>query len=210
VLNGTVRHDEKKLPKEVRAEAPENTEPAVLRKRKREAMDLVDDIISTTTVKVEIRQEPAGKEASSATVANAAGPLTIAKDAKPELALPDLVEETKPRRPEEESSRKPSMLHSSRATSFTKHEPSIPHPVPLHSATTPSLPPSIPHSAVVKVVKPEAGPSTSAFFAGLRFSHNIAEQCDGLEKALVTHGGTLVTEADRLEGAAVDFVVVRL
>jgi len=60
-------------------------------------------------------------------------------------------------------------------------------------------------------LKAETGRIASTdFYAGLRFSHNIAEQCEGLEKALVTHGGLLVSEKERLDGARVDFIVVRL
>ena len=48
------------------------------------------------------------------------------------------------------------------------------------------------------------------FFDGLRFCHVIDEECDGLEKALQFHGGVLLTDEERLNGAEVDYVVVRL
>ncbi|KAL1411271.1 protein kinase activating protein dpb11 [Vanrija albida] len=47
-------------------------------------------------------------------------------------------------------------------------------------------------------------------FHGLRFSHAIPDGYQGLENALRQHGGVTISEADRLAGAPVDYVIVRL
>ncbi|ORX39769.1 hypothetical protein BD324DRAFT_233372 [Kockovaella imperatae] len=52
--------------------------------------------------------------------------------------------------------------------------------------------------------------ATPRIFDGLRFSHVIQENCESLEKALVGHGGMLVSETERLAGAQVDYIIVRL
>ncbi|TXT13776.1 hypothetical protein VHUM_01143 [Vanrija humicola] len=64
-----------------------------------------------------------------------------------------------------------------------------------------------------KLPKAEATPvdNTSVpIFHGLRFSHAIPDGYHGLENALRQHGGVTVSEADRLAGAPVDYVIVRL
>jgi DNA replication regulator DPB11 len=54
------------------------------------------------------------------------------------------------------------------------------------------------------------GQSAVQIFAGLRIGHLIDEAYEGLERALAAHGGTFITEEQRLQGAQVDYVVVRL
>lgn len=70
-----------------------------------------------------------------------------------------------------------------------------------------------PQGAVVEGSRPAAVDlprPDGKFFEGLRFCHVIDEECAGLEKALQLHGGVLLTDEDRLNGAEVDYVVVRL
>ena len=92
-----------------------------------------------------------------------------------------------PQRRAMEVERKSSILHTSRESAFNTAKNEV------VGATT------------------DAGPSGSAqFFATLRFTHVIREPCEGLEQALVTHGGTLVPEEEWLSGKEVDYVITRL
>ena len=225
VLNGNVKRELSRSPADTtKAEASESNEPAVLRKRKREAMNsLVGEIISTTAVKTE-QPEPVPMSAAAeadpaATSAALRASLLSANEAKPGMSHPDPLEREKisrrperiSLRPEPEPARKLSMLHASRATSFTKVEPARPQSTTAQSPPSSSVPTSFPPTAPIFPIKDHDQFKPSAnFFAGLRFSLVIAEYSGGLEKALVAHGGVLVAEQDRLDGAAVDFIVIRL
>lgn len=88
-----------------------------------------------------------------------------------------------------------SVLHATKSGAFDKP-----------AAAGPSKPPKV-----------DAPPSHDAsrtspvsIFHGLRFSHAIPDGYQGLENALRQHGGVTVSEADRLAGAPVDYVIVRL
>lgn len=105
-------------------------------------------------------------------------------------------EEEVRRRPGE-FERKPSVLHASRSTAFTAQ------------AGSSSRLNAEPVDASTVAATAVAEPSTQ-FFAGLSFSHAIAEGYQGLENALAQYGGRVVTEADRLAGVPVDYVIVRL
>ena len=224
VLNGTVQRADPVVRAENK-QAVESYEPAVMRKRKSEAMDsLVGEIISTTAVRAEkappmmnsidpvpnsaVNFEPVSAMTSTA---HPPRPVVKAKQTILEASVSDLSEDIRPRGPEPESQRKPSMLHSSRAISFAAAQPPRLHSASVSSAPDLILVPPLPAIAATVPTRIQTIPSTSSnFFAGLRFSHDIAEQCEGLENALVTHGGLLIAERERLKGAAVDFVIVRL
>lgn len=216
VLNGKVVREEPKAQIEVKPETTESNEPAVMRKRKREALDsLVGELISTTAIKVEPLAEPSaaiGQPAAKQVVQPALQPTAFpAIDLKPDRLNAEPVEDTKSRRHEPDLSRKPSMLHTSRATSFTAAEfskPQVPFAPSTHTPAMPLSPP--PTAAVISMKREPTRTAQGNFYAGYRFSHNIDEHCEGLENALVAHGGTLITEQERMQGAPVDFVVVRL
>ena len=197
------------------AEEVENSGPAIVRKRKREALEsLVGDIFSTTSIRAEqlVKADPNDPSISLVTEENrdlreneaiAAIPVLIG-EAEQEIKSQPL--QAQGLRHEGSRPKNPSMLHSSRATSFTAAEPTAEKM--LSVASGPPLASNGPDSSMItgNITKP----ANSTFFAGLKFCHNIAEQCDGLEKALIAHGGILVSEQARLAGEAVDFIVVRL
>ncbi|BEI85351.1 hypothetical protein CcaverHIS002_0507520 [Cutaneotrichosporon cavernicola] len=98
---------------------------------------------------------------------------------------PDVVmEEALPSRAGDVFERKESRLHASRTGSFAAAPSRAVPPVP-------------------------AKVSEKKLFAGLRFSHTI-EAAEVLEKAVQSRSGSWVSEADRLEGAQVDYVIIRL
>lgn len=208
--------------------APEPSEPAVMRKRKRDPIDsLVGDIISMTSAKGEekIRADEEMQDAQPiAEPSNHAVPFEDKEGTKAEMSdrsiLPDKQHlerrptevdpiSTRPEREQPERrptkvDRKPSILHTSRHTSFAA-------PLPPTAKLVPSVDPSLPPTATIVRSEVQQDPAAPAvFFAGLRFSHNIAEHSEGLEKALQVHGGVFVPEKERLEGEEVDYVVVRL
>ena len=205
--------------KEAKKEEKVEQEPAVVKKRKRDAMDsLVGDIISTASRSNMPREREASRTAS-------AGPEP--KEVKPEVDVdvdvppPPQVEQGR-REPE----RKPSLLHRTRTSAFEDPRPldrpladrkptsSFPPtalgPTTSSSATLP-LPPEIMGDGDVNV-KMEADDLevNDKFFSGLRFSHVIEEKCKGLEVALVAHGGVFIPDKERQAGAEVDYIVVRL
>jgi DNA replication regulator DPB11 len=95
--------------------------------------------------------------------------------------------------------RKASLLHATRTASFG--------PVKSNDGPTPSMPATAPQPLTGEI--PD-GKSAIQIFAGLRIGHLIDEAYEGLERALAAHGGTFVTEEQRLQGQPVDYVVVRL
>jgi DNA replication regulator DPB11 len=95
--------------------------------------------------------------------------------------------------------RKASLLHATRTASFG--------PVKSNDGPTPSMPATAPQPPTAELLR---GQSAVQIFAGLRIGHLIEEAYEGLERALAAHGGTFVTEEQRLQGAQVDYVVVRL
>jgi DNA replication regulator DPB11 len=183
-------------------EAEEEKEPAVVKKRKRPAMDsLVGEIISTAGVKVENDVDMTNQ-----------GDVNL-DDLPLEITEipPPIPKEEEPRQVVE---RKPSMLHSSRSTSFAARFPVAGPSRPSPLNPDPSFPSTAPAAVVQRAGdmptdKPAPAPSP-AFYTGLVFSHAINEQCEGLEKALKSHGGLLVSESDRLAGKDVDYVIIRL
>ncbi len=183
-----------------------DSEPALVRKRKREGMPtLVDEIISVTGIK----SHPALPETDVArpdSPTRAPDPIPIASISdndsthreKPALAI----------RPE----RKPSMLHVSRTTSFTAAA-SAPSVAVVSETTAPSIGQTgtlrrDDAQSVHQLAEPSG--STSKLFQGLKFSHIILDQKTVFEKALVDHGAILGPEEDRQMGEEVDYVVVRL
>ncbi|WVW83245.1 hypothetical protein I302_105264 [Kwoniella bestiolae CBS 10118] len=188
VFNGRVHLPTDKKPAEVVAgtEAVDNNEPAVIRKRKRESIStLVTELVSTTGVKPTSSKDVPTKRSVS--------------PHKPEEAKPEL-------------DRKPSLLHASRSTSFATPAPPPPSKVALTSERTSSIPPTSSVKDQIDADEDKAGPSDTPkrFFEGIKFSHVIREQADGLENALKEHGGILVTDEKRREGERVDYIIVRL
>jgi hypothetical protein len=197
VLSGKIFEEEEKAVEKPGAE-DEHHEPAVVKKRKRPAMDsLVGEIFSTTIVKAELIPVIQAIEEEKAV------PMIL-----DDRAVPLPVSLAEPPEPE----RKPSMLHLSRDTSFAAPAP-VAGPsrlTPVHA--DPSVPSTIIAAHPVDVdtelnVNPAPSPM---FYTGYRFSHVIEESCGGLEKALTSHGGILITEEERLQGAEVDYVIMRL
>lgn len=209
VLDGTVqqRQAEEEEQKAAKKEDPgagagEDDGPAVMRKRKRN--DLVGELISTTGPAVGIKSEvPDG-------LAN-----RIANDGAQEEAEAG---PSRPRPPPPPSSRpshsselrKASLLHATRTASFgPTGKPTTSELMQLDGlGSTPSMPPSMPQSTTAEMLSPR--PAIPQIFAGLRFSHLIDEGYEGLERALVAHGGEVVSEQQRLAGEHVDRVIVRL
>jgi DNA replication regulator DPB11 len=196
VLNGTVPRVEVKRddPQE------EDNEPATLRKRKRENLDnLVGELISSAAIKV---------EPSTDALVPPANPDDL--DFKPSLAhvaTPDPAEAPMiaPRQSRREPElRKTSLLHATRTNSFAGPSKAAAHTLELD----PSLPASVPSAPVTQPAP--GGEEFPLIFDGLRFSHLIEEKAAGLEQALIKHGGTLVSEQERLDGEDVDYIIVRL
>lgn len=192
VINGTIPPDVlapsgKAKTAEPKAPAPKDAEdgPALLAKRKRDASDLVGEIISTAGIKVEPTE------------------VLGALDGDVHVETPD-----QPEKPTARSSRtglKLSVLHASKSDAFdTTNATAGPSRLnPTAAVPAISLPtPLSPIVAGEQDIKP--------IFAGLRISHVIEAHMEGLEQALRLHGGTLVSERDRLGGAEVDYVVVKL
>lgn len=192
-----------------------DTEPAMVRKRRREGMPtLVDELISTARVKVE---QPTEFELSLDRPVSPSihGATEDPKDDAPilEAQEPQVLVKVE---------KKPSMLHVSRSTSFaTPHtagpsdEPdsdALDHPpaadgVRPESAVPARLSAKDDSGAVGEVSKPI---TSSKFFEGVKFGHIIKDQKELFEKALLDHGGILVSEDDRKQGEEVDYVVMRL
>lgn len=204
----------------------EEEKPAVIKRRRKEALDnLVGDIISTT-VKTESRSNEDDVSIPD-NHANAEGGPSGAKHDLPHQPIPVIQTRADGRR---EPERKPSLLHRPRNAAFELPTPtseprttaSFPPTAPAQSSCAPNAPPP-------RVETPETQPLPAAerkmnqddaemddtkpdmmFYDGLRFSHIIDEECVGLENALVAHGGTFVPNEERLAGTEVDYVVVRL
>ncbi|WWC85363.1 uncharacterized protein L201_000226 [Kwoniella dendrophila CBS 6074] len=199
VINGRVNlPTEKKASADATApgaDAVDNNEPAVLRKRKRESMStLVTELVSTTGVKPK-RESSISKQSVSPHIAN-----TTTSNNEPVKSDID---------------RKPSLLHVSRSTSFATN----PVKNTCDSERTSSIPPTAQHpTETPKIeVKDEEGTNPAGsneepkkFFEGFKFSHVIEEQCDGLENAIRQHGGILVSDEKRRQGEKVDYIIVRL
>jgi hypothetical protein len=208
----------------------EEEKPAVIKRRRKEALDsLVGDIISTA-VKIESKTGDDTEDVIDGEHGNAeAG--AYRREAEP---APDTIPAPKTRADgRREPERKPSLLHRPRTAAF---ELPTPTSEPRTSASFPPTAPAQSHlaptAAIQRVDTPETIPITPAerkaehadqadenmddtkpdmmFYDGLRFSHVIDEECSGLEKALVAHGGIYVPNEERLAGAEVDYVVVRL
>lgn len=126
--------------------------------------------------------------------------LSMAGVAAPEAKVEPAAQEpeTKPELPSaapRSFDRKPSLLDVSKSTSFAVSAEAGPSkPLPL--APVPDADCS--------------APRPPQFFAAMRFTHVIAEGCQGLENALKQHGGTVVSESEWRAGALVDYVIVRL
>lgn len=190
VLDGTVFQEQEREQEEqaarngAKAEEKENEDgPAVMRKRKRD--DLVEELISTT-VQSELN-----------------GDTTMA----PPTSLDhDRFEPGSSRPPARNGSsvnelRKASLLHATRTSSFG----------PAHSGAgtaTPSMPSTLPQPPTADLLGSRR--TMPVIFAGLRFSHLIDEAYESLERALVAHGGKIVSEQERIAGVHVDHVIVRL
>jgi DNA replication regulator DPB11 len=185
VLDGTVfqaQEQEKQINVGVKTEDENEEGPAVMRKRKRD--DLVEELISTTTTAV-----------------------------KPEIALDDIMAPlrnhhehvSEPIRPISRTGtsvnelRKASLLHATRTASFAG---------PGIDLATPSMPATLPQPPSADLLGSKN--AIPAIFAGLRFSHLIDEAYESLERALVAHGGRIVSEQERIAGERVDHVIVRL
>lgn len=185
-----------------KTEAEAENEPAVVRKRKREGMEsLVGEIISTTAVKVEpdegLPQQVDIKPGDDTDLNDDGGIGSAIKSG--EMAAPEIPTRSSG------SSRKPSLLHASRTTSFSAGPSKL-------SMVTPEPDPSMPATAPVRPTGDQLARhnDTPQIFAGLRISHLIEESYEGLQRALVAHGAELVSEEDRVEGQEVDYVIVRL
>ncbi|WWD01536.1 hypothetical protein V866_008481 [Kwoniella sp. B9012] len=189
VLNGRVKLPTDKKPSTevvsgTGADAVDNNEPAVIRKRKRESIStLVTELVSTTGVKPN-RETSVTKRSVSPHKQKS-------------------VDE-----PKTELDRKPSLLHVSRSTSFATNPPVPPSKITSNAdKPSSSIPPT---SQAITNQQDEPANTPKRFFEGIKFSHVIREQCDGLENALKQHGGVLVTDQKRIEGEKVDYIIVRL
>lgn len=98
--------------------------------------------------------------------------------------------------------RKSSLLHATRTASFGPSKPNL-DPMPMAS-----MPATAPQPPTAELLAGKSG--APPIFAGLRIGHLIDEAYGGLERAIVAHGATLVTEEQRLQGDQVDYVIVRL
>lgn len=163
--------------------------PAVVRKRKRD--DLVEELISTTTTKPEIREDGMAPPPNHRDHDLEAGPSR--STSRTGAGVNEL--------------RKASLLHATRTASFGLVKSGNGNGNggdPL----TPSMPATLPQPPSAdflgsKTVLP-------AIFAGLRFTHLIDEAYESLERALVAHGGKIVSEQERIAGEHVDHIIVRL
>ena len=202
----------------------EEERPAVVKRRRKEALDsLVGDIISTA-----VKTEPKAREEDVADVE--AGPSRLPTDMEGEAAVQPVPAHKLTADGRREVERKPSLLHRPRTAAFELPTPTS------EPRTTASFPPTAPASssfapaaAIARVDTPETLPLTAAerkadqdneemddtkpdmmFYDGLHFSHIIDEECRGLEMALVAHGGQYIPNEERVAGTEVDYVVVRL
>lgn len=167
--------------------------PAVMRKRKRD--DLVEELISTTTttVKPEIRED-----------GMAPPPNHFDHDLEPGPSRP--VSRTGTAANE---LRKRSLLHATRTASFGLAKAGNGNGNGNgNDPLTPSMPGTLPQQPSADLLGPES--AMPAIFAGLRFSHLIDEAYESLERALIAHGGKIVSEQERIAGEHVDHVIVRL
>ena len=207
----------------------EEEKPAVVKRRRKEALDsLVGEIISTA-VKTEPRTNDDADDMVNCKDMN------VEAGASRTEGDPALDTVPVPLRPDgrREPERKPSLLHRPRTAAFELPTPtSEPRTTASFPPTAPAQSSFAPTAPIQRIDTPETIPLTSAerkavqadqadedlddtkpdmmFYEGLRFSHVIDEECSGLEKALVAHGGTYVPNEERLAGAEVDYVVVRL
>lgn len=124
--------------------------------------------------------------------ANVPEPGVINVDVMPDTEMGMEMEDVLPSRAGDVFERKPSVLHASRTNSFAV--------LPDKARFT--------ESAAPADVAPR--PPRSNIYSGLRFSHTVAQGQQPLENAVKSFGGALVPEADRLAGAPVDYVVIRL
>ncbi|KAK4687729.1 DNA replication regulator DPB11, partial [Tremellales sp. Uapishka_1] len=210
------------MPEEKQEAKEEKEELAVVKKRKRDGLEsLVGDIISTTTAKTEpsLPINPASmtnvREQVATRAISLSGPAHDGVLSKTSLSPPTEERPNPSDRSYREPTvvdpiRRPSMLHQTKSTSFA--EPSRTLPTPPTSTDTGAVGPENDRSAPAPPppVEDATGGQNSSFFAGLRFSHCISEQSEGLERALVHHGGEVVTEEERGKGEEVDYIVVRL
>nr|XP_018263947.1 uncharacterized protein I303_03824 [Kwoniella dejecticola CBS 10117]OBR86105.1 hypothetical protein I303_03824 [Kwoniella dejecticola CBS 10117] len=168
-------------------DAIDNNEPAVMRKRKRESINtLVTELVSTTGNKP--RQSTTPKRSMS----------------PPKLPTSNTFDD-------QQADRKPSLLHVSRSTSFATNPSKAEAHMPDKSTSIPPVPEVT--RAETDSAKQDNAPDSSIpkrFFEGMRFSHVIQEQCDGLENAIRQHGGTMIKDEDRRNGEQVDYIIVRL
>ncbi|ORY32222.1 hypothetical protein BCR39DRAFT_523376 [Naematelia encephala] len=170
------------------AEEAEVHQPAAVRKRKREHMDLVGEIISTAVKKEP--EEPSREP--TAGLDDVPGP---SKDNQQVQAT-----DKGARRPTEVE-QKPSILHTSRQTSFTAGPSAV--SAKAGGEVKPRDMPNHDHDVSAAALEPP-----QQFFAGLRFTHNISQDCEGLERAIALHGGQLVIGTS--EDAKIDFFIIRL
>ncbi|WWC69573.1 uncharacterized protein I206_103516 [Kwoniella pini CBS 10737] len=167
--------------------ALDSNEPAVMRKRKRESINtLVTELVSTTGTK------PRDKSIPKRSLSPPKPPTSAA-------AL------------DQQPDRKPSLLHVSRSTSFAINAP---REEKSDLDRTTAIPPVIDQSTMeTEDTRQDIAADAlipKRFFEGLRFSHVIQEQCDGLENAIRQHGGTVINDENRREGERVDYIIVRL
>lgn len=184
-------------------------QPIVVRKRKRGNVEtLVGELLSTTKVKEEMPDiRVASSTAEIPLLDGDVSMVDVSLHMTPRVVDKPAAEELLPSRggPFEH---RPSRLHISRAASFAAPAAAGPSRLPTTAVPhKPSTGASMPNTSAPQQPTRELQP----FFNGLRFSHAIAEGYQGLENALVQHGGVVVSEEERLSGAReVDFVIVRL
>lgn len=187
--------------------AAEN-EPALVKKRKREGMPtLVDELISVTKIK--------GEPSTSVETL----------EQKPSIAAETEIKEdsTRSETNTQQVEKKPSLLHVSRSTSFAAKskieasdiKPNV-NPASLTAANNDMTASTVPSLANKSADEKKNGVVASSvtvnakIFDGIKFGHIVGDQRELLEKALLDHGGILVSEESRRQGEEVDFVVMRL
>lgn len=178
-------------------------EPAVLKKRKRDAMEnLVGDIISTATA--------GGTGSGGRDIKPTRTELSEAMDTEMEGGA-------RPRRTTDTSGsdRKPSILHSSRTTSFAG--PSrLARDAPIEAASTSSFPASIPRHPTAAALSPASAADQGddlypqPIFRGMRFTPIMSDDPTTLEAALRAHAGEVIPETAWREGEKTDYIIVRL
>lgn len=187
------------------ADAEPEQEPAVLRKRKRDMDNLVVEIISTSAASTRQRTDDTADPVKIKPRDSDIEMITSARRSSSppkRRRLPTETDIIKTDSPSVE--KKFSLLHLSRDTAF-----SSPTAAQQGQPTIGISDPTGPIPDIGMTEQSDAVP-TQQFFEGLRFTIRIDLDCELLKRTLIQHGGVVITEDERLSGAKVDYIIVRL